>query len=269
MMEYRSTYKDRLRDRLHDRVLRRIAHRIMRIDGNGERAIFTEGALCHQLGVSRTVVREAIKVLAAKGLVEVGTRTGVRGRPRSEWNLTDPQILGWFCERTTDKRLIIRKLSEIRQLLEPAAAEFAARRATPQDVALIRARYESMKTAKRKASAFVAADLQFHATVFAASHNELLAQIVSVIRQAMRASIKVSYKAPGLESAIGMHLAVVEAISRRDGPGARAAMQELVARSAADIDEILKQEHSKSRAMRRSDADPMRRQPPVPFPDNN
>jgi GntR family transcriptional regulator, galactonate operon transcriptional repressor len=232
-------YKGRLRDRLHDRVLRRIAYRVMRADGNGERAIFTEGALCRELGVSRTVVREATKVLAAKGVLEMSTKIGVRARPRSSWNLTDPQILSWLCERMPDRNFI-RSLAEIRQLLEPAAAGFAALRATPQDIALIHSRYERMKSAKRKASAFVAADLQFHTAVFAASHNELLAQIVSIIRQAMRASIKVSYKAPGLDSAIGMHLAVVEAISRRDGPGARAAMEELVARSAADITEVLK-----------------------------
>src|SRR5205814_6667461 len=83
--------------------------------------------------VSRTILREAVKVLAAKGLIEVRPRTGIRVRPRDEWNLVDPDLLGWLCEAGVDD-LFIRDLCEVRAIVEPAAAELAAARATAEEI---------------------------------------------------------------------------------------------------------------------------------------
>ena len=83
------------RERLHDKVTRELALGIMRgAIGTGESALSTEGDLCRHLNVSRTILREAVKVLAAKGLIEVRPKTGIRARPRNEWNLVDPDLLG-------------------------------------------------------------------------------------------------------------------------------------------------------------------------------
>src|SRR5262250_3757907 len=91
------------RERLHDRLTREIALGILRGGiGQGESALSTEGDLCRHFNVSRTILREAVKVLAAKGLIEVRPRTGIRVRPRDEWNLVDPDLLGWLCEAGVD-----------------------------------------------------------------------------------------------------------------------------------------------------------------------
>src|SRR5215831_6104607 len=123
------------RERLHDRVTREIALGIVRGRiGTDASALSTEGDLGRHFSVSRTVLREAVKVLAAKGLIEVRPRTGIRVRPRDEWNLVDPDLLGWLCEAGVDD-LFIRDLCEVRAIVEPAAAELAAARASDEEIA--------------------------------------------------------------------------------------------------------------------------------------
>src|SRR5437867_635932 len=111
------------RERLHDQVTRQIALGIMRGEiGQGESGLSTEIDLCHHFDVSRTVLRESVKVLAAKGLIEVRPKTGLRVRPRSDWNLVDPDLLGWLCEAGVDDEFV-RNLCELRLIVEPPAAE--------------------------------------------------------------------------------------------------------------------------------------------------
>src|SRR5580704_6349711 len=100
------------RERLHDRVTREIALGILRGTIGAESALSTEGDLCRHFNVSRTILREAVKVLAAKGLLELRPKTGIRVRPRNEWNLVDPHLLGWICEAGVDE-LFIRDLCEV------------------------------------------------------------------------------------------------------------------------------------------------------------
>lgn len=226
--------------RLHDRILRRIAYRIMRSEGReGGHLIMTEAGLSAQLGVSRTVVREAIKVLAAKNLIEVKPKTGIRVRPRRFWNLTDPQLLGWLCEMRPDGQLL-QTLCEVREILEPAAAELAARRATPDEILAIQDCFARMERAKQRVRAFITADFQFHGAIFTACHNDLLAQMSSVIRRAFRASLAVTVKVPGgLDPAIRMHHAVAEAIVQQNPSMARAAMLALLAKTTRDVADLL------------------------------
>src|SRR5438128_7743542 len=122
----RSQYPDRS---LHDRVVHAIGRKIL----GGE---LPPGALLPaepELGASRTVLREAIKVLAAKGLVEARPKIGTRVRPRDAWNLLDPDVLSWQREGTAPVAFL-RKLTEVRRIVEPAAAELAGERATARDV---------------------------------------------------------------------------------------------------------------------------------------
>src|ERR1044072_908467 len=122
------------RERLHDKLTREIALGIMRGHiGKSESALSTEGDLCRHFDVSRTILREAVKGLAAKGLIEVRPKTGIRVRPRSEWNLVDPDLLGWLCGAGVDDHLI-RDLCEVRAIVEPAAAELAASRASAEEI---------------------------------------------------------------------------------------------------------------------------------------
>ncbi|MCA3648782.1 MAG: FadR family transcriptional regulator, partial [Methylobacterium sp.] len=105
-----------------------------------------EPALCSELGVSRTVVREAVKTLVAKGLLTTGPRVGTRVQPKSSWNLYDPDVIDWRFAAGVDEDLL-RDVIDLRLTFEPAGCEFAARRATSDDLARIEAAYADMAAA--------------------------------------------------------------------------------------------------------------------------
>src|SRR5437867_4809520 len=117
---------------LHGRIVHAIGRRILGGDLQPGDLLPAEP----ELGASRTVVREAIKVLAAKGLVESRPKTGTRVRPRESWNLLDPDVLAWLQDGAVSEDLL-RKLTEVRRIIEPAAAELAAARADGRDLAAL------------------------------------------------------------------------------------------------------------------------------------
>ena len=117
-----------------------------------------------KLEVSRSVLRESIKVLASKGLLEVGPKIGITVRPRSDWNLLDPELLVWQFEARMDDQLL-RHLVEVRLIVEPAAAGLAAVRATSEEIALLRDCYRKMEESVDDRDAYNAADLRFHVAV--------------------------------------------------------------------------------------------------------
>src|SRR5438477_1922245 len=149
------------RERLHDKVTRELALGIMNgTIGQSESALSTEGDLCHHFNVSRTILREAVKVLAAKGLLEVRPKTGIRIRPRNEWNLVDPNLLGWICEAGVDD-LFVWDLCEVRAIVEPAAAELAASRATDEEIEELLHWYHLIEANTANEAARLEADRQF------------------------------------------------------------------------------------------------------------
>src|SRR5260221_13806182 len=130
---------------LHDLIINRLGLAILRgelVTGNSE--ICSELLLCRTLQVSRTALREAIKVLASKGLVELRPKVGVRVRPRSEWRLLDPDLLAWQSEAGVDEHFI-RNLCEVRLVVETAAAELAATRATAEERDRLQQHYDEME----------------------------------------------------------------------------------------------------------------------------
>src|SRR5437867_9298823 len=157
-----------LRERLHDKVTREIALGIMRGSiGAGDSGLSTEGDLCRHFDVSRTILREAVKVLAAKGLIELRPKTGIRVRPRNEWNLVDPDLLGWLCEAGVDE-LFVRDLCEVRAIVEPAAAELAASRASDEEIEQLLHWYHLIEANTDHEAARLEADRNFHSTIFTA-----------------------------------------------------------------------------------------------------
>src|SRR5947209_4060949 len=229
------------RERLHDKVTREIALGIMRgTIGKGESALSTEGDLCRHLNVSRTILREAVKVLAAKGLIELRPRTGIRVRPRNEWNLVDPDLLGWLCEAGVDD-LFIRDLCEVRAIVEPAAAELAASRATDQEVEEILHWYRLIEANTGNEAARLEADRNFHATIFAACHNVFLTQMNTTVGVALRATQQIGVLLPQvMDESVRAHKKVADAIARRDSAGARAAMEALIRQSTEHIERVLR-----------------------------
>lgn len=225
---------------LHGQVVHRVGLLILRGELRPGDPLPNEDDLAVELGVSRTVLREAIKVLAAKGLVESRPKTGMRVRPRRSWNLTDPDVLSWQLEASPDAHFFA-NLSEVRRLIEPAAARLAAERATDEEIASLERWYRKMELAVDDRDAYIASDLRFHEEILDACHNELLAHMGSMLRAVFRASRALTTRVPGSSArAMPLHWAIVEAIRDHDGPRAEAAMLELIATTAADVDRALK-----------------------------
>src|SRR5664279_2298166 len=106
-------------ENLHSRVVRALALQLLHAERDAQVIVFpNEAELCKQLGVSRSILREAVKVLENKGMVQVRPRSGTRSRPRSEWNQLDPDILCWQSQLKPDPRFL-RDLCEVRLAIEP------------------------------------------------------------------------------------------------------------------------------------------------------
>jgi DNA-binding FadR family transcriptional regulator len=197
-----------------------------------------EDDLAENLNVSRTSVREAVKVLSAKGLLEVRRRVGVRVRARDEWDMLDPQVLSWHPDVGRDTELIA-SLIEARRIIEPEAAALAATRATAADLARIEQAYEGMAlNVHADLAACCEADLQFHIGVVAASHNVVLRGLTGTIEAALRATFEITNRLVTAQSrALAAHKAVLECIRLRDAWGARTATISLLDIAANDLDQ--------------------------------
>jgi DNA-binding FadR family transcriptional regulator len=228
------------RERLHDRVTREIALGILRGSiGQGEAGLSTEGDLCRHFHVSRTILREAVKVLAAKGLIEVRPKTGIRVRPRDQWNLVDPDLLSWLCEAGVDD-LFVRDLCEVRAIVEPAAAELAASRASAEEIEELLHWYHLIEVNPNNEEARLEADRNFHSTIFTACHNVFLTQMNTTVGVALRATQQIGVHLPQvMEESVLAHKKVADAIARRDRTAARAAMERLIQQSTEHIHRVL------------------------------
>jgi DNA-binding FadR family transcriptional regulator len=198
----------------------------------------------HGLPASRTVLREAIKVLAAKGLVESRPRTGTRVRPRHAWHLLDPDVMAWQQDGAP-RVAFLQKLTEVRMIVEPAAAERAAQRATAPDLQALDEAYRDMVAAlgggAEDYEAFDQADMRFHQTIVRACGNDLLERMSHVVVSALLVSFHATSRLPGrAEASLPLHRAILEAI--RDGNAGRAgrAMHRLVRKTASEIEAMAK-----------------------------
>ena len=215
--------------RVHESVVRAIAGWVLGGRYAPGEALPREDDLVTALGVSRTSVREAVKVLAAKGLLEARPRVGVRVRGREHWRLLDPVVLGWHPDLTRDPELIA-SLIEARRVIEPAAAELAARRGTEADLAAIEAAYRGMERAiPHDLAGCCEADLAFHRAVVAASRNIVLTSLIGTIEAALRASFLLTTSLMQNQAkTLSVHKAVLECIRTHDTAGARAAVGRLL-----------------------------------------
>jgi DNA-binding FadR family transcriptional regulator len=178
--------------------------------------------------VSRTVVREAIKVLAAKGLIESRPKVGTRVRPRKEWNLLDPDLLAWQIEAGPDDRFLEQAL-ELRRMIEPAAARLAAKRASESQIAALYELYEAMAAAGDDLDAFMEPDLRFHSLLLEACGNELLEHMSEIFTAVLRTIFAFSSSSSrSYPKAARRHRAIVRAIEARDPDAAELAVLRLI-----------------------------------------
>jgi DNA-binding FadR family transcriptional regulator len=193
-----------------------------------------EAQLAAQMEVSRTILREALKVLAAKGLIETRQKTGMRVRDPRFWNHLDPDVLTWRCAAMPTEDFV-GKLVEMREIIEPAACMAAARRRDPEQLAAIGEALDAMEESA-DLDAWAEADLRFHESVLAATNNELLSSLFSVIETALATFFVMSARsAKNFKYALPHHRAVYEAIRRRRPNEAAQAMRTMIEDSRANM----------------------------------
>jgi GntR family galactonate operon transcriptional repressor len=234
------------KESLHDKVVRHLALRILK---GGTSTLPNEADLGDELQVSRSVLRESIKVLAAKGLLEVGPKTGTRVRPRKDWNLLDSQLLEWISETGFDEHFFD-NICELRRIFEPTAAELAALRATPEDIAQIRSAWEDMRRNSHNWEGYNAADLRFHNAIQEAAHNELLSHVSKLSRVLLRISFAItSTSEERFSASLPLHRDVLDAVANGNPRAAKKYMEKVIAVSATGIRSRLGHEDRQPLAM--------------------
>jgi DNA-binding FadR family transcriptional regulator len=218
-----------------------------------------EPDLCKQLGVSRTVVREAVKTLAAKGLVSTGPKVGTKVLEVDQWNWFDPSVIDWQARVGLDAPFL-RDLLDLRRVVEPAAVGLAAQRATPADLRELRIAYEAMAAAVDGVGDYVTADLHFHQTILRACRNRMLTQMSNALAALLRASFEVStQRSDGPRTSLPLHKAVLNALEKRDETAAVRAIQRIIDGADDDIRVVLKTGHSPRRLTATSQRRPLAR----------
>lgn len=226
---------------LHGQVAHEIGARIIRGELAPGNTLPNETDLSQELKVSRTALREAIKLLAAKGLVESRPKTGTRIRPRTSWNMLDPDVLNWLVSDAAFEDYAD-DLFEMRRVIEPAAAAIAATRADKTAIAQIRKAYEDMVAAGDDIEAGVEPDLRFHQSILAATRNEFIAPLGALIDTALATSFRISSSPPGAKlNSLPRHEAVLDAIVAGDGEGARNAMNLLLSDAMEDYHRVVEE----------------------------
>jgi DNA-binding FadR family transcriptional regulator len=225
-------------DGVHGRIVHSIGRRIVSGDIRPGEQLPTAAAV----RASRGVVREAMKVLAAKGLVVSRPRTGTRVRPPDSWNLLDPDVLAWQQEGQP-RSAFLGKLTEVRLVVEPGAAELAAVRSGPAQVAELQAALREMRDAldlePPDHEAYNNADIRFHRAVVQACDNDVLQQFGAMVSRALLVAFNAAIRVPGLARAsLPRHQAIVDAIRRRQPKRARAAMERLVRNTGRAIEHL-------------------------------
>lgn len=197
-------------------------------------ALPTEDEIGGELGVSRTVVREAMRTLAAKGMVEVRRRHGTTVKPIDDWSLFDPQVVAW---RITGglTREFVDDLIGFRLGIEPHAASLAAMNAR-FPVQRLEDAYRGMAAAVDGTGDYHAADLEFHETIISGSNNQFLRQLIPLLTNTLRVSFSLSViSMETARASLPLHRAVADAIIGRDPEGARQALTTLIKAAREDI----------------------------------
>jgi GntR family transcriptional regulator, galactonate operon transcriptional repressor len=220
---------------LHGEVVEELGRRILAGEvAEGETLDVAQ--LEADLDVSRSVLREALRVLKAKGLVDARQKRGTFVQPRSEWRLLDPDLIRWqFAGHDTDR--IFSDLAELRGIIEPAAAGLAALRRTDEDLATLDDAIAQMAAAARAEGDAVEADLAFHRALLVATHNELLIRTEIILEPGLAARDRVVHGVAD-DDPTPAHEAVLDAIRAGDPDRAVSAASALLAKSLLDLENI-------------------------------
>lgn len=224
---------------VHGNTLDHLGEIIVRGDYEPGASMPPEPMLCGELGVSRTVIREAVKSLVAKGLVTTGPKVGTRVQPSDNWNWFDPDVIRWQSNAGLTREFL-RDLQDLRRVLEPAAVRLAAQRATTRDIREIEAAYEGMRRAIEEGGDYVTYDLRFHQGLLRACRNRMIVQMSKAIGALLRTSFEISTtKKGGPRESLPLHRAVLDAVIAHDPARAEKATLILIDSAANDIEQVL------------------------------
>lgn len=219
----RGTYSRRS---LHGRLAHELGMQIVAGEIAVGTVLPTESELSAHYHVSRTALREAMKVLTAKGLMESRPRVGTRVRPRADWHLIDPDVIAWHCEAMPNGDFLC-DLFEIQLIVEPNAAALAAERRTDGDLRIIEGALGDMARVAVGGD-MAEPNLRFHTAVMAAANNPFLATMALLIEPASNVSVRLIWEHDPAAFSLATYRAVFEAIADGRGGMARRAMQSLM-----------------------------------------
>lgn len=194
-----------------------------------------------RFAVSRTALREAYRVLTAKGLIVSRPKVGTRVRPKSDWNMLDPEVLAWHLQAAPTEAFVA-DLFVLRQMVEPQAAAMAARLRPRGVVERIAAAYAEMERFRDGTGDIITADLQFHLAILEATGNHFIGALGGLIHAALLGSFKLGWESPAKmqEDRLLQHRAVLEAIRAGDSDSAERYMNILLSESIDDVREFLR-----------------------------
>jgi len=224
---------------LHTRVLNELGRSIVSGELAAGATMLAE-QIEKQRNVSRSVVREATRVLQSLGMVESVKRVGMRVLPMSAWNLYDPLVIRWRLAENSNAAQL-RSLTELRMAIEPRAAELAATHAPDEVTRELLALAAHMRSVGRAGDLelFLELDIRFHSIVLAASGNEMFARLDGVIAEVLtgRTDQGLMPKRPH-EEALQWHVDVADAIQGKRPEEARAAMEQIMSRTFVEVERI-------------------------------
>jgi len=220
----RGTYSRRS---LHGRLAHELGMQIVAGEIAAGTVLPTENELSMRYHVSRTALREAMKVLTAKGLMESRPRVGTRVRPRADWHLIDPDVIAWHCGAASNGDVLC-DLFEIQLIVEPNAAALAAERRTDGDIRIIGDALDEMVRAVATGGDITGPNQRFHTAIMAAANNPFLSALALLIEPASAVAVRLIWERGPATFSFDAHRAVVDAIIAGRGGMARRSMQSLM-----------------------------------------
>lgn len=202
--------------RLTDSISHILGRRIVMHELDSDYLLPKENELCELFGVSRTVLREAVKKLSDKGLIRTRQKAGTFVNPRASWNLLDENILRWMFERPFDLKFI-EDLIELRLFIETAAIRFATLRANDEDISKMETAYVELANA-HTLNEHLHADVNFHLTIYNACKNEMFLQLKKVTQVLLECSFHTQQETMSKESAekgLDLHRRLLDSIKER------------------------------------------------------